>query len=89
MNHTFAPFSTGPKDALFNKILSTRNSTVDWIMSASMEGGLLLVVIRFTCHVHGARDLCETRIDTIDTALENKKNNQSSTNQHRIRIAIQ
>ena len=38
------------------------------------------------CHVHKARDLRETRICTINTAL---KKNQLSINQHRIRITIQ
>ena len=38
------------------------------------------------CHVHEARDLRETRIYTINTALEK---NESSINQHRIRIIIQ
>ena len=33
---------------------------------------LVLVNIRFMCHVHGARDLPETRICTINTALEKK-----------------
>ena len=42
----------------------------------------VLVNIRFMCHVHEARDLRETRICTINTALEK---NQSSINQHRIR----
>ena len=31
---------------------------------------LVLVNIRFICHVHEARDLRETRIYTINTALE-------------------
>lgn len=46
----------------------------------------LLVNIRFMCHVHEARDLREMRICIINTALEK---NQSSINQHRIRITIQ
>ena len=47
---------------------------------------LVLVNIRFMCHVHEARDLRETCIYTINTALEK---NQLSINQHRIRITIQ
>ena len=39
---------------------------------------ILLVVICFTCHVHKARDLRETRICIIDTILEN--NNHPTTN---------
>ena len=38
------------------------------------------------CHVRKARDLRETRICTINIALEK---NQLSINQHRIRITIQ
>ena len=38
---------------------------------------LVLVNIRFICHVHKARDLHETRIYTINTAL---KKNYLSTN---------
>ena len=38
------------------------------------------------CHVYKARDLRETRICTINTALEK---NQLSINQHHIYIAIQ
>ena len=38
----------------------------------------MLVVIYFTCHVHKARDLRETRICIIDTILEN--NNHPTTN---------
>ena len=38
----------------------------------------VLVNIRFMCHVREARDLRETRICTINTALEN--NNHPSTN---------
>ena len=37
----------------------------------------MLVNIRFICHVHEARDLRETRIYTINTALEK---NQLFTN---------
>ena len=47
---------------------------------------LVLVNIRFMYHVREARDLRETRIYTINTALEK---NQSSINQHRIHITIQ
>ena len=47
---------------------------------------LVLVVICFIYHVHRVRDLRETRICIINTAL---KNNQLSINQHRIRITIQ
>ena len=47
---------------------------------------LVLVNIRFICHVHEARDLRKTRICTINTAL---KKNQSSINQHHICITIQ
>ena len=47
---------------------------------------LVLVNIRFMCHVHEARDLRETRICTINTVLEKK---QLSINQHRIRITTQ
>ena len=37
--------------------------------------------IRLTYHVHGARDLRETRVCIIDTALENKTiNNHPTTN---------
>ena len=36
--------------------------------------------IRLIYHVHGARDLRETRICIIDTALENKNNNHPTTN---------
>ena len=38
------------------------------------------------CHVHEVYDLRETRICTINTALEK---NQLSTNQYHIRITIQ
>ena len=38
----------------------------------------MLVVIYFTCHVRKARDLRETRIYIIDTALKN--NNHPTTN---------
>ena len=38
------------------------------------------------CYIHEARNLRETRIYTINTAL---KKNQSFINQHRIRITIQ
>ena len=47
---------------------------------------LVLVNIRFMCHVHEAHDLRETRIYTINTVLEK---NQLSINQHRIYITIQ
>ena len=47
---------------------------------------LLLVNICFIYHVREAHDLHETRICTINTALEK---NQSSINQHRIYITIQ
>ena len=46
----------------------------------------MLVNIRFMCYVHKVRNLRETRIYTINTAL---KKNQLSINQHRIYIAIQ
>ena len=39
----------------------------------------LLVVICFTCHVRKARDLRETRICIIDTALENKNHLTTNT----------
>ena len=39
---------------------------------------LVLVNIRFICHIHEAHDLRETRIYTINTILE--KNNYLSTN---------
>ena len=39
---------------------------------------LVLVNIRFMCHVREVRDLRETRICTINTAL--KKNNYLTTN---------
>ena len=47
---------------------------------------LVLVNICFICHVHEVHDLRETRIYTINTALEKK---ELSINQHRIRITIQ
>ena len=47
---------------------------------------LVLVNIRFMCHVREERDLRETRICTINTVL---KKNQLSINQYRIRITIQ
>ena len=47
---------------------------------------LMLVNIRFICHVHEVRDLRETRICTINTVLKKK---QLSINQHRICITIQ
>ena len=45
---------------------------------------LLSEDIRLTCHVHGARDLRETRICIIDTVLE-KKESINYQFQHRIR----
>ena len=46
----------------------------------------MLEDIRLTCHVHGARDLRETRICIIDTVLE-KKESINYQFQHRIRTA--
>ena len=47
---------------------------------------LVLVNIRFICHVYKACNLHETYIYTINTVLKKK---QLSINQHRIRITIQ
>ena len=43
-------------------------------------GNLVLVVIRLTCSRAIARDLRETRIYTVNTALENEDKNHPPTN---------
>src|SRR5271156_1097808 len=45
---------------------------------------IFITVGSHSCHMHRARDLRETRIYSINTALENRS--KTSTNQQRIRI---
>ena len=56
-------------NSLFNK---------EWNSGLFIKYYLVLVNIHFICHVHEAHDLRETRICTINTALE--KNNYLLTN---------
>ena len=47
--------------------MNNRNSTIWFLFRVALVS---VAIIRLICHVHRARGLRETRIYTIDTALE-------------------